>query len=190
MVSFMSSSNDPRLRELNRLKLAMATFALQLNTFELRAHGMLLSMGKDSDRANARRLGIPARFHQGDLFAALPRRLAGAVDVVTLHPPYVGKRELRELPLEVLRFEPVDSLTDHSPRGLGLIGRVALEAPVWLKPDGWVLIEVSPDRARAVATVLRRAGYSDVRSTKGGLAVTRVITGRGGRRARSARQRA
>jgi release factor glutamine methyltransferase len=140
-------------------------------------------------RANARRLEIRAHFHQGDLFAPLPRRLGGAVDVITLHPPYVGKRELRELPLEVLRFEPVDSLTDHSPRGLGLIGRVALEAPVWLKPDGWVLIEVSPDRARAVATVLRRAGYSDVRSTKGGLAVTRVVTGRNDRRARPARQR-
>jgi len=50
----MGSSNDPRLRELNRLKLAMATFALQLDTFELRAHGMLLSMGRPSDQARAR----------------------------------------------------------------------------------------------------------------------------------------
>jgi hypothetical protein len=50
----MSSSNDPRLRELNRLKLAMATFALQLDTFELRAHGMLLSMGRPSDQARGR----------------------------------------------------------------------------------------------------------------------------------------
>jgi release factor glutamine methyltransferase len=138
-------------------------------------------------RANARALGIGARFHRGDLFAPLPRRLAGAVDVITLHPPYVGKRELRDLPLEVLRYEPVDSLTDHSPKGLGLIGRVALEAPVWLKPGGWVLIEVSPDRARAVATVLRRAGYSDVRSTKGGMKVTRVISGRRGNRVRGQR---
>jgi release factor glutamine methyltransferase len=129
-------------------------------------------------QANARRLGIRAHFHQGDLFAALPRRLAGAVDAITLHPPYVGKREIRDLPLEVLRFEPLDSLTDHSPKGLGLIGRVALEAPLWLKPGGWVLIEVSPDRARSVATVMRRAGYADVRSTKGGLEVTRVIAGR------------
>jgi release factor glutamine methyltransferase len=141
-------------------------------------------------RANARRLGIPAHFHQGDLFVPLPRRLAGTVDVITLHPPYVGKRELRDLPLEVLRFEPVDSLTDHSPKGLGLIGRVALEAHVWLKPGGWVLIEVSPDRARAVATVLRRSGYSEVRSTKGGLKVTRVIAGRSDRMGKTRGQRA
>jgi hypothetical protein len=41
----MSASVDPRVRELNRLKLAMATFALQLDTFEVRAHGVLLSIG-------------------------------------------------------------------------------------------------------------------------------------------------
>jgi hypothetical protein len=39
-------------------------------------------------------------------------------------------------------------------------------------------VEVSPDRSRRVATVLRRAGYADVRSTKGGIAVTRVLTAR------------
>jgi hypothetical protein len=45
----MSTSNDPRLRELNRLKLAMATFALQLDTFEVRAHGVMLSIGRSGE---------------------------------------------------------------------------------------------------------------------------------------------
>jgi hypothetical protein len=45
----MSSSNDPRVKELNRLKLAMATFALHLDTFEVRAHGVLLSIGQPGD---------------------------------------------------------------------------------------------------------------------------------------------
>jgi hypothetical protein len=45
----MSSSYDPRVRELNRLKLAMATFALQLDAFEVRAHGVLLSISRPSD---------------------------------------------------------------------------------------------------------------------------------------------
>ena len=46
------------------------------------------------------------------------------------------------------------------------------------QPNRWLLIEVSPDRSRTVATILRRAGYRDVRSTKGGLEVTRVLTAR------------
>ena len=45
----MSTPNDPRLRELNRLKLAMATFALQLDTFEVRAHSVLLSIGRPTE---------------------------------------------------------------------------------------------------------------------------------------------
>ena len=45
----MSSSNDPRVRELNRLKLAMVTFALQLDAFEVRAHGVLLSISRPGD---------------------------------------------------------------------------------------------------------------------------------------------
>jgi methylase of polypeptide subunit release factors len=61
---------------------------------------------------------------------------------------------------------------------MGLIERAAGEAWDWLEPGGWLLTEVSPDRSRRVATVYRRAGYADVRSTKGGIAVTRVITAR------------
>ena len=130
-------------------------------------------------RQNVRRLGLSVTFLVGDMFGALPRGIGGKVDVVTFHPPYVGKRELRDLPDEVIRFEPVMSLTDHSPRGMGLIERAASEAWDWLKPGGWLLIEVSPDRSRTVATILRRAGYTEVRSTKGGLEVTRVVTARG-----------
>lgn len=45
----MSSSIDPRVRELTRLRLALATFALQLDMFEVRAHGVLSSIGQSAD---------------------------------------------------------------------------------------------------------------------------------------------
>jgi release factor glutamine methyltransferase len=131
-------------------------------------------------RRNAKALGVTnVTFAVGDLFGPVPKHLRGAVDVVTLHPPYVAKDELRELPEEIRRFEPEHVLTDRSADGLGLIGRTTVEARGWLRRDGWLLIEVSPDRARAVATVLRRAGYVDVRSTLDtGFKVTRVLVGR------------
>lgn len=130
-------------------------------------------------RTNAERLRLRATFVRGDLFDALPRELAGEVDVITLHPPYVARRELRHLPDEIRRFEPPHTLTDRSVDGLGLVERTAIGAPAWLRRGGWVLIEISPDRARSVATLLRRAGLRDVRSTKGGeLKVTRVVVGR------------
>src|SRR4029450_13841872 len=157
-------------------------------------------------RQNAELLRLRATFAKGDLFDGLPSDLLGRVDVITLHPPYVARDELHELPEEIRRFEPVHTLTDRSPDGLGLVGRTAPEAPRWLKPGGWLLVvgtpaarggrpppeaprwlkpggwllvEVSPDRARSAASVLRRNGFGDVRSTMDrGFKVTRVLVGR------------
>jgi release factor glutamine methyltransferase len=130
-------------------------------------------------RRNAAKLGLRnVEFFRGDLFQPVPRRLKGSVDVVTIHPPYVGRREMRTLPFEILQFEPEESLTDYSPLGDRIVRRVADEAPAWLRPGGWLLVEVSPDRSRQVAAIVRRAGFRDVRSTKGGVEVSRVVVGR------------
>jgi release factor glutamine methyltransferase len=130
-------------------------------------------------RENAEALRLRATFIKGDLFGGLPAELEGLVDVITLHPPYVARDELRELPEEIRRFEPVHTLSDRSPDGLGLVGRAASEGPRWLRPRGWLLIEVSPDRSRSTASVLRRNGFGDVRSTMDrGFKVTRVLVAR------------
>jgi release factor glutamine methyltransferase len=130
-------------------------------------------------KANARELKLKnVEFHKGDLFATLPPRIRGNVDVITAHAPYVPKHEVRDLPLEIRGFEPEATLTDYSEHGLGLLTRIAEEAPGWLRPGGWLLAEVSPDFARTVRGLLLRSGYSDVKSTKGWPEVTRVVLGR------------
>jgi len=134
-------------------------------------------------RDNARHLEGGARFVRGDLYGGLPRRLRGSVDVITFHPPYLGRREIRELPDEIRFFEPLSALTDRSPTGMFLIERAAEESEEWLRRGGWMLVEVSPDRSRQVASLLRRCGFRDVRSTKdvdGGIVAdaSRVIVGR------------
>jgi release factor glutamine methyltransferase len=130
-------------------------------------------------KANARELKLKnVEFHKGDLFASLPPRIRGNVDVITAHAPYVPKHEVRDLPLEIRGFEPEATLTDYSEHGLGLLTRIAEEAPGWLRPGGWLLAEVSPDFARTVRGLLLRSGYSDVKSTKGWPEVTRVVLGR------------
>jgi len=130
-------------------------------------------------RRNAERLGLSnATFRRGDLFEPLPGKLRGTVDVFTIHPPYVPKREVRGLPREIKAFEPEESLTDYSPTGLRLLRKTVDHAPEWLRPGGWLLVEVSPDRAREVRTILVRGGFGEVRSTKDQLDVSRVIVGR------------
>jgi release factor glutamine methyltransferase len=130
-------------------------------------------------RANARALGLAnVWFRRGDLFGALPRSIHGTVDVVTVHAPYVPRHEIRHLPLEIRGFEPEHTLTDYTKHGLSLVERAVGEAPGWLRPGGWLLLEVSPDFARRVRTFLVREGYADVRSTRGWPWVTRVVLGR------------
>jgi len=91
------------------------------------------ALGKD----NARHLGLGnIHFRAGDLLDALPRKLRGHIDVFTIHPPYVLRRDLKELPKEIREFEPLQSLTDGSDDGLGLVRRLAHDAHEWLKPGG------------------------------------------------------
>jgi release factor glutamine methyltransferase len=130
-------------------------------------------------RLNARSLRLGnVSFHVGDMLEALPGRLRGGVDVITLHPPYVPKDEVEDLPLEIRGFEPESVLTDYSEGGLHLIERAVAAGKDWLRPGGWLLIEVSPDRAREVRRLMVRNRYRDVRSTRGWPEVTRVVVGR------------
>jgi release factor glutamine methyltransferase len=130
-------------------------------------------------RRNARSLGLKARFAAGDVFGGLPETIAGKVDVITVHPPYVAKDEVDDLPDEIKEWEPVHTLTDRSKDGLGFVRTTVAEAPGWLNRKGWLLMETDPDRARDVRRVMTKGGFRDVRSTKGGeLKITRVIVGR------------
>jgi len=143
-------------------------------------HGTdLLASGLRQARANARDLGIRnASFHAGDLLGPLPGELRGRVDAVTGHIPYVPVGEMDDLPLEVRGFEPEVTLTDYSDHGMTLVQRAVAESRDWLTPGGWLLLEVSPDRSRAVKGLMQRAGYEEVRSTKGWPEISRTVVGR------------
>jgi release factor glutamine methyltransferase len=133
----------------------------------------------DQAKANAQRLGVKnATFLRSDMFSALPKKIRGSVDVVTIHPPYVPRDEVADLPVEIKKFEPRHTLTDKSRDGLGLVRRVIDEGRDVLRPGGWLLIEIVAAEFRRIAPMLRQAGYTDVRSTHGELKLTRVITGR------------
>jgi release factor glutamine methyltransferase len=130
-------------------------------------------------RENATRLGLRnIRFRSGDMLEALPRRLRGAIDLFTIHPPYVLHTELNTLPREIREFEPLQSLTDNSDDGLGLVRRLAADAHSWLKPGGVLLVEVGTYLSRRTQSALRAASLVDVTWAKDSLGVTRVVSGR------------
>lgn len=90
--------------------------------------------------------------HQGDLFAALPHRLRGRVDVLLCNAPYVPTAEIAHLPAEARDHEPGRTL-DGGNDGLGVHRRLAAEAPSWLADRGVLLTEVGPPQADPARTI-------------------------------------
>jgi release factor glutamine methyltransferase len=96
----------------------------------------------DVARANLAGIGRAAtrvRLEAGDWFDALPRELAGTVDVVVANPPYVAADD--PLPSEVVHWEPRAALVS-GPTGLEAIERILTDAPTWLRPSGGVVMEI------------------------------------------------
>ncbi|MDQ0754560.1 putative protein N(5)-glutamine methyltransferase [Arthrobacter sp. B3I4] len=115
----------------------------------------------DSDPAATacarRNLGpLGGEVHEGDLYAPLPDRLRGRVDLLAVNAPYVPSALIGTMPPEARLHEPRASL-DGGPDGLALQRRVAAAAPAWLAPGGHLLIETS--RRQAPQTVEILAGY-------------------------------
>ena len=99
------------------------------------------------------------RVHQGDLYAALPDRLRGRVDVLVVNAPYVPTAAIATMPPEARDHEPRVAL-DGGADGLDVQRRVAAGAPAWLRPGGALLVETGADQARHTAALFAAAGLA------------------------------
>ena len=102
------------------------------------------------------RRNVP-RVYQGDLYAALPKRLRGRVDLLVVNAPYVPTAAIATMPPEARDHEPRVAL-DGGADGLDVQRRVAADAPAWLRPGGALLIETGADQAAHTAALFTAAG--------------------------------
>ncbi|HET7173989.1 MAG TPA: putative protein N(5)-glutamine methyltransferase [Nocardioidaceae bacterium] len=102
-------------------------------------------------------IGGRGQVYAGDLYAPLPSRLRGQVDLVVANAPYVPTAELPFMPAEARRYEPHAAL-DGGPDGLDVVRRVVREAPRWLAPNGSVIVEASRRQVDEVCAAMHRAG--------------------------------
>lgn len=118
----------------------------------------------DVARANLAGIGRAAtrvRLEAGDWFDALPRDLAGTIDVVVTNPPYVAADD--SLPAEVSDWEPRAALV-AGPTGFEAIERILTDAPAWLRPSGGVVMEIGDtQRERALEQAGRFFVTTEVR---------------------------
>ena len=92
-------------------------------------------------RDNVAMLGLVGRVtvEESDLFSALAPTRA---DLVVSNPPYLPGGLIDLLAPEVSRYDPRLAL-DGGVDGLDVIGRLVDEAPRWLAPGGWLLLETA-----------------------------------------------
>jgi len=98
---------------------------------------------------------------EGSLDEPLPAVLEGTVDVMTAVVPYVPTDALRLLPRDVQAFEPRLAL-DGGADGTDLLAQVVRRAPRWLRPGGWLLLELGGDQAEPVGRLSDEHGFTDI----------------------------
>jgi release factor glutamine methyltransferase len=125
-------------------------------------------------RANAARHQLEDRihFHQADLLQGLDR---GGFDFVVSNPPYVGESEADQVQLEVRKHEPRNAVFAGA-TGLEVIERLIPQARESLKPEGWLVMEISGTIADGVRDLL--AGWNDVQIAKDLQGIERVVSAR------------
>jgi release factor glutamine methyltransferase len=96
------------------------------------------------DNANHHNLDRRIKFCEGDLWQPFSGSSI-TFDMIVSNPPYVPAEAFKTLPQEVRHYEPRIALDGHE-NGMHFIERIIEESGVYLKPGGWLLIEMGPDQ--------------------------------------------
>ena len=117
----------------------------------------------DVARANTAGLGMAGasvQFGQGEWFAALPASMKGNLALVVSNPPYIAHGDPAVEAL-VRDWEPAMALYADDD-GLAHVRTIATDAAEWLRPGGWLVLEIGTGQGSAVAEVLTAQGFAEV----------------------------
>jgi len=108
--------------------------------------------------SNARRHGLEnrVRFIESDLFSAFDN--SQPFDVIVSNPPYIPAEDYDALPPEVGQYEPRTAL-DGGEGGLFFVNKLILEAKAFLKPGGWLLMEMAPFQTTKAMDLIAQTGF-------------------------------
>lgn len=111
----------------------------------------------DLARRNAARLGFAVNFLASDWFSALNER---GFQLIVSNPPYIDAAD-PHLSRGDVRFEPHTALVADDD-GLADIRQIIDQAPEYLAPGGWLLLEHGWQQAEAVRELLQARGFQTV----------------------------
>lgn len=110
-------------------------------------------------RENSQCHGVENRiiWMHSDLFGSLQEDKVetGRFDFILCNPPYIATEDCQTLQPEISRFEPVGAL-DGGPDGLSFFDKILEGASIWLKPEGYLLMEIGSNQGESVKAKLMR----------------------------------
>ncbi len=157
----------PQNKKIHVLDLGTGTGAIALAIAHNRPQALVTAVDA-SDAAlkiaqeNAQNLAITnIEFLQSDWFSALKNQ---TFDVIVSNPPYIAQNDAH-LTQGDLRFEPASALASGAD-GLDDIKQIIANAPKYLTPHGYLLLEHGYNQAEEVATLLKQSGFSEIETIK------------------------
>ncbi len=136
------------------IALSLALHRPQANVIAADASLAALKMAEK----NAQALAIHnVEFVLSDWFSQIPQQ---QFDLIISNPPYIEQNDIH-LSLGDLRFEPLSALASGLD-GLDDIRRIIEHSLLYLKPQGWLLLEHGFNQATQVADLMAETGLIDI----------------------------
>jgi release factor glutamine methyltransferase len=96
-------------------------------------------------------------------------------DLLISNPPYIGRKEINTLPIEVRNHEPASALYGGD-EGYELYAQLIPEAALHLKPGGLLVLELGHDSLPAVRPLLETPQWTNVHVTNDLAGIPRVLS--------------
>jgi release factor glutamine methyltransferase len=114
-------------------------------------------------------------FLKGSLFDPLKKNLR--FDLIISNPPYIRRRDIKDLQPEIKDWEPVEAL-DGGEDGLDYYRAIIPEAVSRLKKHGCLMFELGIHQAKAVRKMAEDAGFQDISVIKDYAGIDRIFIAR------------
>ena len=153
----------PETKHCSILDLGTGTGAIALAIVKHRPHANVVAVDAsfvalEVAKNNAERLQITnVQFLTSNWFDALEHQ---KFDVIVSNPPYIEQDDAH-LKQGDLRFEPLNALASGID-GLDDIRQIIANCLIYLKPQGWLMLEHGYNQAEAVADLMADVGLVDI----------------------------
>lgn len=113
-------------------------------------------------KKNAQNISVEnITFIESDLFENIDRSLLNSFDLIISNPPYIGEDELDGLDESVKKFEPHLALFADDD-GFAIYKQLIEQSKHWLKPGGYLVLEIAPRHYKKIFDELQNNQYGDI----------------------------